>query len=136
LMSREIVQMPGKRTEEKAPRRVVLALHSGTYGRSDDVVGALILADTLLTKGIEVTVLLRGDGVYAALARQRPRAIGLESHADHLEAAVEMGAKVLAVAEDLKARGLTAKDLVEYAGTVSERGIPALMANNDHWIPM
>jgi sulfur relay (sulfurtransferase) DsrF/TusC family protein len=125
--------MAGKK---EGVKRVLLALHSGTYGRTDDVVGAFILADTLLTKGLEVTILLRGDGVYAALTGQRPRTIGLESHTDHLEAAVEMGAKVLAVSEDLKARRLKAKDLVGYVEAVPERDIPALMADHDHWIPM
>jgi sulfur relay (sulfurtransferase) DsrF/TusC family protein len=70
------------------------------------------------------------------LTGQRPRTIGLESHTDHLEAAVEMGAKVLAVSEDLKARRLKAKDLVGYVEAVPERDIPALMADHDHWIPM
>jgi len=128
--------MADKQKGGKAPMRVLLALHSGTYGRTDDVVGALILADTLLTKGMEVTVLLRSDGVYAALAGQRPRTIGLESHIDHLEAAVEMGARVLAVSEDLKARGLKAKDLVPYAEAIAEKALPALMADHDHWIPI
>lgn len=128
--------MAGKRKAGKSPRRVLLALHSGTYGRTDDVVGGLILADTLLTKGVAVTVLLRGDGVYAAVAGQSPRAIGLESHIEQLEAAVEMGAKVLVVAEDLKARGLKAKDLVEYIEAVPENKLPSLMADNDHWIPI
>jgi sulfur relay (sulfurtransferase) DsrF/TusC family protein len=136
MMDKEKGWMAGKRTDGKAPKRVLLALHSGTYGRTDDVVGALILADTLLTKGMDVTVLLRGDGVYAALAGQRPRTIGLESHIDHLEAAVEMGARVLAVCEDLDARGLKAKDLVPYVEEVAEKAIPALMADHDHWIPI
>jgi sulfur relay protein TusB/DsrH len=114
---------------------VLLSLHSGTYGRTDDVVGAFILADTLLTKGLEVTILLRGDGVYAAQSGQRPRTIGLDSHIEHLESAVEMGATVLAVSEDLKARGLSQKDLVEYAQTVNEKDLGALIAKHDHWIP-
>jgi sulfur relay (sulfurtransferase) DsrF/TusC family protein len=123
-------------SKKEGTKRVLLALHSGTYGRTDDVVGAFILADTLLTKGLEVTILLRGDGVYAALAGQRPRTLGHESHTDHLEAAVEMGARVLAVSEDLKARGLKAKDLVSYAEEVPAWAIPALMSDHDHWIPM
>lgn len=126
--------MPGKE-EETGKGRVLLSLHSGTYGRTDDVVGAFILADTLLTKGIEVTILLRGDGVYAAQANQRPRTIGLDSHIDHLEAAVEMGATVLAIAQDLKARNLTQTDLVEYAKTIDEKELGTLMAQHDHWIP-
>jgi len=115
--------------------RVLLSLHSGTYGRTDDVVGAFILADTLLTKGIEVTILLRGDGVYAAQVGQRPRTIGMDSHIDHMVAAVEMGATVLAVAQDLAARNLTQADLVEYAKAVDEKEIAALMALHQHWIP-
>ena len=126
--------MPNKE-EKNGTSRVLLSLHSGTYGRTDDVVGAFILADTLLTKGIEVTILLRGDGVYAAQAGQKPRTIGMDSHIDHLQAAVEMGATVLAVAQDLKARNLTQEDLVEYAKPVDEKELAALMAQHQHWIP-
>jgi len=126
--------MPDKE-EKNGTSRVLLSLHSGTYGRTDDVVGAFILADTLLTKGIDVTILLRGDGVYAAQAGQRPRTIGLDSHIDHLEAAVEMGATVLAVAQDLKSRNLSKDDLVEYAKVVDEKELATLMAQHQHWIP-
>jgi sulfur relay protein TusB/DsrH len=127
--------MPENKEETNGTHRVLLSLHSGTYGRTDDVVGAFILADTLLTKGIDVTILLRGDGVYAALAGQRPRTIGMDSHIDHLVAAVEMGATVLAVAQDLNARNLTQADLVDYAKAVDEKEIAALMAQHQHWIP-
>jgi sulfur relay (sulfurtransferase) DsrF/TusC family protein len=127
--------MPDNKEQKNDMDRVLLSLHSGTYGRTDDVVGAFILADTLLTKGIEVTILLRGDGVYAAQAGQKPRTIGLDSHIDHLEAAVEMGATVLAVAQDLKVRNLTQADLVEYAKSIDEKEIAALMTQHQHWIP-
>jgi sulfur relay (sulfurtransferase) DsrF/TusC family protein len=127
--------MPNDKEEKNGMRRVLLSLHSGTYGRTDDVVGAFILADTLLTKGIEVTILLRGDGVYAAQTGQRPRTIGMDSHIDHLQAAVEMGASVLVVAQDLKTRNMTQEDLVEYAKTIDEKELAALMVQHEHWIP-
>lgn len=115
--------------------RVLLALHSGTYDRSDDVTGAFILADTLLTEGIDTTILLRGDGVYSALQGQKPRALGLESLLEHLEAAVEMGARVVAVREALEERGLDRKDMPEYVELVSEADLPALMSQHEHWMP-
>ena len=116
-------------------KRVLLSLHSGTYGRTDDVVGAFILADTLLTKGMDVTILLQSDGVWAAQAGQRPRTIGMDSHIGHLESAVEMGATVLAVSEDMQARGMGPKDLVDYAQAISEKAVAKLIDDHDHWIP-
>ena len=127
--------MAQSKTSTDAPKRVLLALHSGTYGRTDDVTGAFILADTLLTKGHMVTILLRGDGVYAALAGQRPRTIGMESHIEHMEAAIEMGAQVLAVLEDLQSRGLSSESLVSYAEAIEERRLPAIIAEHDHYVP-
>ena len=87
-------------------KHVVLAMHSGSYGRTDDVCGALILANALLTNGMEVTVLLKGDGVFVGLPDQNPNNIGYEPHIMYLEAVAEMGARIVALEESMKERGL------------------------------
>lgn len=114
---------------------VVLAFHSGTYGRTDDVCGGLILANSLLTRGLEVTILLRGEGVYIGVKDQDANAIGYESHQTHLEDAVEMGARVVALRGSLEERGLSEKDLGDYVEVVGEDALPALMEECDHWMP-
>jgi sulfur relay (sulfurtransferase) DsrF/TusC family protein len=120
--------------EDTGNKKVVLAMHSGTYGRTDDVYGALILANALLTLGMEVTFLLRGDGVFLALPDQRPNAIGFEPHLIYLESSVEMGAQVLALQGSMIERGLKKEELLEYVEVVGEEDLPGLMTEADHWM--
>lgn len=110
-------------------------MHSGTYGKFDEVSGALILASSLATDDIEVTVLLRGDGVYTALEGQEPNDIGLENNLTHLESAVEMGVRVVALSSSLEERGLKKENMVEYLEIIDENGAVRLVSEHEHWLP-
>jgi len=116
-------------------KHVVMAMHSGSYGRTDDVCGALILANALLTHGMDVTILLKGDGVFVGLPDQRPNNIGYEAHLMYLDAVVEMGAKIVALEESMKERGLSKDEVLDYIEYVEEKDLPGLMAEADHWLP-
>jgi sulfur relay (sulfurtransferase) DsrF/TusC family protein len=116
-------------------KHVVLAMHSGSYGRTDDVCGALILANALLTHGMAVTVLLKGDGVFVALPGQDPNNIGYEPHLMYMEAVAEMGARIVAVEESMRERGLGKDQVLDYIEFVEEKDLPGLMAEADHWVP-
>jgi sulfur relay (sulfurtransferase) DsrF/TusC family protein len=119
----------------KGRKHVVLAMHSGTYGRTDDVSGALILANSMLTADMEVTVLLKGDGVYTAISDQDPKKVGYEQHLLLLGSTFEMGGQILVLSEALKERGLTNDDLIDDVRTITEKDLPGLMARADHWLP-
>lgn len=120
--------------ERKGPVKVLIAMSSGTYGRFDEVSGGLILASSLATDGMEVTILLRGDGVFVPFPGQDPNEIGIEDNLQHLEAAVELGVRVVALSSSLEARGLSKEDIEEYVEVIDDDGLGPLVAEHGHWI--
>jgi len=110
---------------------LLICLSRGTYGRFDDARGALILASSYQSRAGNVTVLLRGDGVYMALGSQEPNDIGLESLISLAEPVLEMGGRIVAVGEDLTARGLSKDDILEWIDILPEDEAAGLLVEND-----
>ena len=82
------------------------------YGR-EDAFGGLRLALSGVTHGLQLTAVLRGDGVWSALKGQRAEAIGMPSNESVISDILEMGGAVWAEEGALAARGLSPGDLVE-----------------------
>lgn len=94
------------------------------------------------TTGINLTVLLRGDGVYYGIKDQSVKDIKVAGVPPVSEIAgtpphvwtwivKQTGNKVLAVKEDMEKRGVTKEELTEGIGIVGAGEVPALLQQND-----
>ncbi len=91
-----------------------------------------------LAEDVELTLVLKAGGVELALSAAHARAAtigGIEVPAptagDDLRALLESGVEVLAVEEDVAARGLGPEDLLPGVRTVAETEIAAAVTAHD-----
>lgn len=106
-----------------AARTADPALDVNTYAVADDVELTLILKD----RGVELG--LRGAACHpeAIAGVDVPAAVP----ATDLTALLASGVEIVAVTEDLEARGLTPTDLVDGIGTVAATDLPDLLLAHD-----
>ena len=67
-----------------------------------------------LGEDIACKIVFRGDAVLTLSKTIDPTKVGIDSYAEHLEMAELSDLELCVVEEDLKARGLTTDDLVEF----------------------
>lgn len=110
--------------------RVLSVLRSADPGAPQSADPVLDLNAYALAEDVELTLVLKAAGVELGVAgaHVRPAVIGgidvpAAAAEDDLLALLASGVRVLAVEEDLKARGLVAGDLLEGIGCVPETAL-------------
>jgi len=102
---------PGGRAHGKDP--VLFMLTRGTYGRFDDVYGAILVANATLAKQQGATMLLVNDGIYLAMKNQDPSRISLGSNLPEISDFHELGGRLLAHRGSIEKRGVETTDLID-----------------------
>lgn len=93
---------------------------------------SLDLAAAAAAFDMPVQVLLRGDGVYAALTGQAPQALHQKSAARRLDALEIYGVQgVFADYGSLLTRGLSQADIISSIVAVDDQQVASLLANAD-----
>jgi sulfur relay (sulfurtransferase) DsrF/TusC family protein len=108
-------EMAEKGTGGKAHDKdsVLFMVTRGTYGRFDDVYGAILVANATLAKQQGATMLLVNDGIYLAIKDQEPSRISLASNLPEISDFHELGGKLLAHRESLEKRGVEPDDFID-----------------------
>jgi len=108
-------EMAKKGASGQAPAKdsVLFMMTRGTYGRYDDVYGAILVANAALAKQQDATMLLINDGIYLALKDQEPSRIALASNLPEISDFHELGGRLLAHRESVDKRGIEPADLID-----------------------
>ncbi len=108
-------EMAKKGAGGKAPAKdsVLFMVTRGTYGRYDDVYGAILVANATLAKQQGATMLLINDGIYLAMKDQEPSRIALASNLPEISDFHELGGRLLAHRESLEKRGVDPADFID-----------------------
>jgi tRNA 2-thiouridine synthesizing protein C len=93
-------------------KKILIVVNSPPYGSTNAGEGIRV-AVALAGMDLDTTVLLIGDGVFAALKNQTPEAIGAASLKEGLSNAHEFGARIVAHEESLSERGISKDQLLE-----------------------
>jgi tRNA 2-thiouridine synthesizing protein D len=100
------------------------------YGLEDAFAG-LRLALAMGVNGMSVSVAMIEDGVYNAVAAQRPEAVGMPSNKEATTELYDFDIPVHVVKEDLAERGLSEEGLFEGLKLVERSGLKDMMSNHD-----
>ncbi len=100
------------------------------YGLEEAFAG-LRLALAMAVNGMRTTVLMLEDGVYNAVAAQRPEAVAMPSNVDATKELYDFEVPVLVVKEDLQARGIDESKLFEGLKVVPVSEMKRLLAEHD-----
>jgi sulfur relay (sulfurtransferase) DsrF/TusC family protein len=111
--------------------KYLIAVAHGTYGHNDDSYGALLVANGILARGWEATMILREDGVYMALKGQDPNDIGLDNNLKHIADFVDLGGRLIAIRSALEARGLKAEELVNDIEIIEQEEMVKIVDDHD-----
>ena len=108
-------EMAKKGASGQAPAKdsVLFMMTRGTYGRYDDVYGAILVANAALAKQQGATMLLINDGIYLALKDQEPSRIALASNLPEISDFHELGGRLLAHRGSVEKRGVGPADLID-----------------------
>ncbi|MDH3365539.1 MAG: DsrE family protein [Thermoplasmata archaeon] len=100
------------------------------YGLEDAFAG-LRLALAMSVNGMKVSVVEIEDGVYNAVAGQKPEAVGMPSNVDATTELYDFDVSVYVVKEDLEQRGIEESSLVDGVKTISKDDLRDLLAEHD-----
>ena len=95
-------------------RNILIDITHPPFGH-EKTFAALYVASASLSKGLEVVVVLRADGVYTALAGQENpmENIHLPPTEQQIEDVIELDGRVIVNKECLDERGIDASELIE-----------------------
>ena len=108
---------------------VVFCMH-GTYGRDDDLYGALLVTNAALAKGMKVNIILIEDGVYVCKKNQNTNKIGYPNNLDELRDFVELGGELIVDKLSLQKRGLSKDEILEDSKIVEIKTIEKIVREN------
>lgn len=91
---------------------LIICTH-GTYGRDDDLYGALLAANASLAKGMNVSLVLVEEGVFACKKNQNTTKIGLPNTLEELNDFLELGGKLIVDSDSLEERGMIKSEVIE-----------------------
>ena len=111
--SKLLAAKKGKPLVGKPKNSVLVFITFGTYGHADDLFSAVHVANGVLAKEANSTIILLDDGVYCAVNGHDPTAIGLPPVTKLLSDFIELGGRLLAVNDSLEKRGISKEDLIE-----------------------
>lgn len=100
------------------------------YGLEDAFAG-LRLALAMAVNGMKVSVVEMEDGVYNAVAGQKPEAVGMPSNVDATTELYDFDVAVYAVREDLDERGIPDSSVIEGVKLVSRDELKGLFEGHD-----
>lgn len=109
---------------------LVICTH-GTYGRDDDLYGALLASNAALAKGLMVTLLLVDEGVFACKKNQNPLKIALPNSLDELNDFLELGGKLIVENSSLVERGIEKKEIIDGAKIIQIKSIDEIIKKNE-----
>jgi sulfur relay (sulfurtransferase) DsrF/TusC family protein len=109
---------------------LIICTH-GTYGRDDDLYGALLASNASLAKGMKVTLLLIDEGVFACKKNQNPMKLGLPSSLDELNDFLELGGNLLVEDSSLVERGIEKKEMIDGAKIIKIKKIDEIIKKHD-----
>jgi tRNA 2-thiouridine synthesizing protein D len=112
-------------------KSLLLYTTHGTYGRDDDGYGACLAANSALSKGLEVALLLIDDGVALAKHGQNPNIIGLPNNNDEIKDFLELGGRLIVIQESLVERGIKKEELEDEAEIIAFSDIYSLIEYYD-----
>jgi predicted peroxiredoxin len=113
----------------KSGSLVVFCTH-GTYGRNDDLYGALLLSNASLAKGLKVSLIMTEDGVYACKKNQQTNKIGYPNNLDEINDFIELGGKLLVDEHSLQERGLSKDGILENSKVIGLKTIEEIVCKN------
>jgi sulfur relay (sulfurtransferase) DsrF/TusC family protein len=117
-------------------KHIIVELSHPPFGHEHTFAG-LYVATASLSKGMDVTVLLRGDAVYTALKGQvePQRLIALPPTEEQVEDILSLDGRVIAETRSMETRGLGPDELVEGIEVMSTEEIhELLLSEGDHVI--
>ena len=103
----------GGSTQDAERYSVLFLITRGTYGRFDDALGAILVANPALAKKQAVTMLLVGNGVYLAMKGQEPSDIFLPNNLPEVSDFIKLGGQILVHRESMEKRGIGKDELIE-----------------------
>jgi sulfur relay (sulfurtransferase) DsrF/TusC family protein len=104
-------------------RSVLFMMTRGTYGRFDDVYGAILVANATLAKQQGATMILINDGIYLAIKDQEPSRIALASNLPEISDFLELGGRLLAHRDSVERRGVEPADFIEGVDIIEDERI-------------
>jgi sulfur relay (sulfurtransferase) DsrF/TusC family protein len=100
------------------------------YGLEDAFAG-LRLALAMGVNGMSTTVVMMEDGVYNAVAAQKPEAVGMPSNVDATRELYDFDVSVHVVKDDLEERGIAEVALVDGLKTVDRAALKEMVGSHD-----
>ena len=100
------------------------------YGLEDAFAG-LRLALAMGVNGMRVTVIESEDGVYNAIAGQKPEAVAMPSNVEATTELYDFDVPVFAVREDLEDRGIADAPLVDGVKVIGKDELKAVLEEHD-----
>jgi sulfur relay protein TusB/DsrH len=100
------------------------------YGLEDAFAG-LRLALAIGVNGMSTTVVLMEDGVYNAVASQKPEAVGMPSNVDATKELYDFDVSVHVVKEDLEERALSELELVDGLEVIERAALIGMIGSHD-----
>jgi sulfur relay protein TusC/DsrF len=100
------------------------------YGLEEAFAG-LRLALAMAVNGMKTTVVMMDDGVYNALASQKPDAVSMPSNVEATKELYDFDVGVMVVKEDLAARGIGESRLFDGLKVIPEADLRTLLAEHD-----
>ncbi|OGS41652.1 MAG: hypothetical protein A3K67_04760 [Euryarchaeota archaeon RBG_16_62_10] len=109
---------------------ILVLITKAPYGLEEAFAG-LRLALAMAVNGMKTAVLLTEDGVYNAVATQKPEAVKMPSNIEATKELYDFDVPVYVVEEDLAARGISEAKLFEGLKAVPATKARELMADHD-----
>lgn len=109
---------------------LIICIH-GTYGRDDDLYGALLTANAALAKGLNVTLFFIEEGVFACKKNQNPMKIGLSNNLDELNDFLELGGNLIVDNNSIDKRGIKKEELIDGVEIVDIKKINGIIKNHN-----
>ncbi|UCE90965.1 MAG: DsrE family protein [Methanobacteriota archaeon] len=100
------------------------------YGLEDAFAG-LRLALAMAVNGLKTSVMMTEDGVFNALAKQRPEALSMPSNVEATVELYDFDVPVYVVREDLLERGISESSLAEGLKVVDRSALRTMPAEHD-----
>ena len=113
----------------KSDTILIICTH-GTYGRHDDLYGALLTANAALAKGLMVTIFLVEEGVFVCNKNQNPSKIGLTNNIDELNDFLELGGRLIIDKTSIEERGIKKDDMIDGAEIIQIKNIDDAIKNH------
>jgi len=115
-------------------KRYLISVSHGTYGHDDDAYGAMLVANGILAKGLDVTLLLREDGVYMAVKGQDPNEIGQENNLKQLADFLDLGGQLIVLGPSTDARALDKDELIDGIMIIGNKDLVKVLEEHDFCI--